>query len=139
MSEENVEFARRWVRLSNAGDFDAVYNEILDPDIEFFTNEEQPHVAPGKGRDDYIKAAKDERDSFDKHQLEVVEWMGLGEYVIGVARIHARGKVSGAEVTGNEVWLTRWRDGKCVEYRECATKKRALEVAAKLRGHGTSF
>ena len=71
----------------------------------------------------------DERESFDKYQIEVVECIALGEYVVCVARLHGRGKISQAEVSGDEVWLTRSRDGKCVEYRECGTKKQALEAA----------
>ena len=129
MSQENVEIVRRWIRLSNARDFEAVYNEILDPAIECIPNEKEPHSAPWQGRDEYIKRATDERESFDKYQIEVVECIALGEYVVCVARLHGRGKVSQAEVSGDEVWLTRWRDGKCVEYRECGTKKQALEAA----------
>jgi SnoaL-like domain len=129
MSQENVEIVRRWIRLSNARDWDAIYNEILDPAIDCYPGEGEPHLAPFQGRDEYINAASDERESFDKHEIEILECIGLGEYVVCVARIRVRGKVSQAEVASGEVWLTRWRDGKCVEYRECGTKERALEAA----------
>ena len=129
MSQENVERVRRWTGLSNARDFDAIYSEILDPAIECYPNEEEPHSAPFEGRDTFINRARDERESFDFHQIEVDECIGLDDYVVCVARIHGRGKISGAEVVGHETWLTRWRDGKCVEYRECGTKERALDAA----------
>ena len=132
MSQENVEIVRRWIRLANERDFDAIYNEILDTDIECYPNEEEPHSAPFRGRDEYMERAADERESFDNHQIEEVECIALGEYVVCVARLHVRGLVSQAEVVGDEVWLTRWRDGMCVEYRECGTKERALEVFARL-------
>jgi hypothetical protein len=43
--------------------------------------------------------------------------------------IHARGRISQADVSGDEVWLMRFKEGRCVEYRECGTKERALEAA----------
>jgi ketosteroid isomerase-like protein len=129
MSEENVEQVRRWIRLSNAGDFDAIYNEILDPAIVCITAEEDLHSTPFRGRDEYIRRARDERSSFDEFEIEVAECMDLGEYVVCVARIHVRGRISQAGAVGDEAWLTRWRDGRCVEYRECRTKERALEAA----------
>jgi len=44
-------------------------------------------------------------------------------------QISARGKFSDVPVSGEEVWLVRFKDGKCVEYRECGTLERALELA----------
>ena len=128
MSQENVEHVRRWIRLSNARDFGAVYNEILDPDIECYPNPKEPHAAPWRGRDEYLKRVTDEREYFDQYRIEEVECFAIDDYVVCVARHLGRGEVSQAEVIGHETWLTRWRDGKCVEYRECDTKERALEV-----------
>ena len=129
MSQENVELARRWIRLTNAGDYETIRDEILDPDIKCYPDENDAHTVPFQGRDAYITRAMDERESFDVRQIEVDECIDLGEQVVCVATIYVRGKVSQAEVVRGEVWLARWRDGKCVEYRECGTKDRALEAA----------
>ncbi len=51
-----------------------------------------------------------------------------------VARIGFRGRVSGAPVSAQEVWLVRFKDGKCVEYRECETRERALAIAGSRPG-----
>jgi ketosteroid isomerase-like protein len=129
MSEENVEIVKRWIALSNAGDVEAIVNNILAPDVECFPAEGEPEAVPFRGRDEYMKRAQDARESFDEHEIEVSEYIDLGEYVAVVARIDVRGRISQAQVSGDEVWLMRFRDGKCVEYRECSTKERALEFA----------
>jgi ketosteroid isomerase-like protein len=128
MSQENVEIVRRWIGLSNAGDLPAIF-ELLDPDIECFPAEGEPEAAPFRGRAAYMERATDAREAFDEHRIEVSEYIDLGEYVAVVARIDARGRASRARVSGDEVWLLRFKDGKCVEYRECGTKERALEAA----------
>jgi ketosteroid isomerase-like protein len=128
MSEENVEIARRWIALSNAGDIPAIL-DLLDPEIECFPAENEPEAVSFRGREAYAKRAEDARGSFDDHLIEVSEYIDLGEYVAVVARISARGRISRAPVAGDEVWLLRFSNGKCVEYRECGTKERALEAA----------
>ena len=128
MSQENLEIARRWIALSNAGDIPAIL-ELLDPDIECFPAEGEPEAAAFRGREAYAKRAYDAIESFDDHLIEVSEYTDLGEYVVVVGRITASGRISRAPVSGDEVWLLRFRDGKCVEYRECGTKERALEAA----------
>src|SRR5512133_3037205 len=129
MSGENVEIVRRWIALSNAGDVETILNDIIDPDIECFPAEGEPEAERLKGREAYGKRAYDAREAFDKHAIEAQEYMDLGEYVAVIARIHARGRISQADVSGDEVWLMRFKEGRCVEYRECGTKERALEAA----------
>jgi ketosteroid isomerase-like protein len=129
MSQENVEIVRRWIALSNAGDVETILSDIIDPDIECFPAEGEPEAEAFRGREAYGKRAYDAREAFDKHAIEVQEYIDLGEYVAVIARIHARGRISQADVSGDEVWLMRFRDGRCVEYRECGTKERALEAA----------
>jgi ketosteroid isomerase-like protein len=129
MSRDNVEIVRRWIALSNAGDVETILNDIIDPDIECVPAEGEPEAELLKGREAYGKRAYDAREAFDKHAIEAQEYMDLGEYVAVIARIHARGRISQADVSGDEVWLMRFKEGRCVEYRECGTKERALEAA----------
>jgi ketosteroid isomerase-like protein len=134
MSRENVEIAKRWIELSNARDLSAILN-ILDPDIECFPREGEPEATAFRGREAYAKRAQDALASFDAYQIDVSECIDLGEYVVVVGQISARGRVSGVPVSDEEVWLLRFKDGKCLEYRECGTKANALEAAAAgLRG-----
>jgi ketosteroid isomerase-like protein len=65
--------------------------------------------------------------------IEPGEYLDLGECVVVVGRVNARGRGSGVETADTHAWLIRFRDGKAIEYRECGTKERALEAAG-LRG-----
>jgi ketosteroid isomerase-like protein len=129
MSQENVEVVRRWIALSNAGDVETILKDIIDPNIECFPAEGEPEAEAFRGREAYGKRAYDAREAFDKHAIDAQEYIDLGAYVAVIARIHARGRISQADVSGDEVWLMRFKDGRCVEYRECGTKERALEAA----------
>jgi ketosteroid isomerase-like protein len=128
VSEENVELARRWIAFADAGDLASIL-ELLDPDVECFPAEGEPEAAPFRGREEFARSGRASREVWGERSVEALEYVDLGEYVAVVARINARGRVSGAPVSGEEVWLVRFRDGKCVEYRECGTRERALEFA----------
>jgi ketosteroid isomerase-like protein len=125
-----VEIVRQWIALSNAGDVPAIL-ELLDPDIECFPAEGEPEAEAFRGREAYGRRAYEAREAFDEHMIEVFEYIDLSEYVAVVARIHARGRLSQAQVSGDEVWLIRFRNGRVVEYRECSTKERALQFVGR--------
>jgi len=129
MSQGNVAIVKRWIELTNAGDVEAII-ELLAPDIECFPAEGEPEAEKFSGREEYRKRAMGAREAFDEHHVEVSEFVHLGEYVAVVGRVSARGRVSRVPVSGDEVWLYRFKDGQCVEYRECGTRQRALEFAA---------
>jgi ketosteroid isomerase-like protein len=128
VSQENVELARQWIAFADAGDLPSIL-DLLDPDVECFPAEDEPEAAPFRGRDAFARFAEASREAWGERTIAAVEYIDLGEYVAVVARISARGRVSDAPVYGEEVWLVRFKDGKCVEYRECGTRDRALELA----------
>jgi ketosteroid isomerase-like protein len=128
VSRRNVDLARKWIAFADAGDLPSIL-DLLDPDVECFPAEGEPEAAPFRGRDAFERNARSTREAWGERAIEAVEYIDLGEYVAVVARISARGRVSGAPVSGMEVWLVRFKAGKCVEYRECGTKERALELA----------
>ena len=128
MSQDNLELAREWIAFADAGDLASIL-DLLDPDVDCFPAEGEPEAAPFRGRDAFASFARTSREPWSERAVEAVEYIDLDEYVAVVARISAVGKVSRAPVSGEEVWLVRFRDGKCVEYWECGSKERALELA----------
>jgi ketosteroid isomerase-like protein len=132
MSQGNVEFARRWMDLVNRGDVEGLAR-LLAPDIECFPASDQPEAAPFRGRGAFIEYANGWLEAFDRYVIEPGEYLDLGECVVVVGRVNARGRGSGVETADTHAWLIRFRDGKAIEYRECGTKERALEAAG-LRG-----
>jgi ketosteroid isomerase-like protein len=129
MSQENVEIAKRWTQLANSGDIAGVLG-LMAPDIQCFPAEDQPESSRGfRGREAFARYVEPWRDAFDDYRIEVSEYIDLGEYVVIVARLNARGRLSGVETSDDEVWLMRFRDSKAIEYRECRTKEQALQAA----------
>ena len=102
---------------------------FLIPTSSAFPPRGSPRRAPFRGRDAFERQAASTHEVFDERTVEALEYVDLGEYVAIVARITSVGMASRAPVSMEEVWLVRFRNGKCVEYRECGTKDRALELA----------
>jgi len=129
MSEENVELARRWIALSNARDLAGI-GSLLAADIVCFPRSDQPEAAAFRGRDAFIRYAEPWLEAFEPYAIDVSEYIDLGEHVVVVGRITARGRESGIETAVDEAWLMRFRNGEATEYRECGTRADALEAAA---------
>jgi uncharacterized protein len=132
MSQENVEAARRMSELANRGDVDGIA-ALMSPYVECFPADDQVDSEPFRGREAFAEYARGWLEVFDRYAIEPSEYLDLGEYVVVVGRVVARGRGSGAETADEDAWLYRFRDGRAIEYRECETKERALEAAG-LRG-----
>ena len=129
MSQENVEVIRSLTERINAGDWERVL-ELIHPDLELFPPEDEPEAkAVYRGREGYREYSSYWIDTFDQWQTEVDEYIDASEYVVVVARVHARGRVSGARVEDSGAWVWRVRDGMGIECREYRTKEEALQAA----------
>ena len=130
MSQKNLETVRRMVDLANRGDVNGIV-ELMAPDVVCVPAAEQPDSEPFRGRDAFAEYAREWLAAFDQYVIEVSEYLDLGDYVIVVGRVVARGWGSGAETAGHDAWLYRFRDGLVVEYRACGTKTEALQIAGR--------
>jgi uncharacterized protein len=128
MSQENVEIAKRMIELANRGEVDGI-TALMSPDIECVPAQDQPDSRPFTGREAFTDYAKEWLEVFDRYAIEPSEYLDLGEYVVVVGRVVARGRGSGAETSDEDAWLYRFRDGRAIEYRECGSKAKALEAA----------
>jgi ketosteroid isomerase-like protein len=128
MSQENVAIAKRWMQLANARDVAGILR-LMAIDIQCFPDQDQPESRGSfRGREAFARYIEPWQDAFDDYRIEVSEYIDLGEYVVVVGRVNARGRESGAETSDAEVWLLRFRGRKAIEYRECRTKEKALEA-----------
>ena len=127
MSRENVEVVRRMYALANRGNIEGL-GALVAPDIECFPAPDEPDSKPFRGREAFIEYARGWLEVFEQYVMEPSEYVDLGEHVVVVGRVTARGRGSGAETTGEDAWVYRLRDGQVTEYRECGTKARALEA-----------
>jgi ketosteroid isomerase-like protein len=126
MSQENVEVARAAFEAWSRGDLDAWLADA-DPEIEWFVLPDAPDPGPHRGRN-----VISERASLWREMLalrgEVLEYIDAGEYVIMPIRMRGRPPGSDADVVLDEVYVSKFRDGKVVELREYRTKAEALEA-----------
>jgi ketosteroid isomerase-like protein len=128
MSQQNVELARRMIECVNQAD-DEGLAALMSPDVQCFPVENQPDGTPFRGREAFLRYARDWTEAFDHYAVESCEYLDLGEYVLVVGRTVARGRGSGVVTsTEGDAWLLRFREGSAVEYREYETKQEALEA-----------
>lgn len=128
MSQQNMEIARQMIECVNQAD-DEGLAALMSPDVQCFPVANQPDGTPFRGREAFLRYARDWTEAFDYYAVESPEYLDLGEYVLVVGRTVARGRGSGVETsTEGDAWLLRFRDGRAVEYREYETKQEALEA-----------
>jgi len=126
MSQENVEIVRAAFEAWSRGDLDAWLAEA-DPEIEWFVLPDAPDPGPHRGRHVILERAALWRDMLALRG-EVLEYIDAGEYVIMPVRMRGWPPGSDAEVVLDEVYVSKFRDGKVVELREYRTKAEALEA-----------
>ena len=133
MSKENVETVRRGFAAFNRGDIDALL-EALDPDVEWhplfqvlFGGRE---ATVYRGHEGYREFQRETNEAFaEQPQVELSEIRDLGEQLIAVGRLRARGRESGAQTDTSIVWLIEVMNGKAVRVHEDLDLKEALEAA----------
>jgi ketosteroid isomerase-like protein len=106
MSQENVEIVRAAFEAWMNGDLDAM---LANADVEWYVLPDAPDPGPHRGRTVVLDRMALWRDMFALRG-EVFEYIDAGEYVL------------------DEVYVSKFVDGKIVELREYRTKAEALEA-----------
>jgi ketosteroid isomerase-like protein len=131
MSEEKVQLAREAVKAWNRRDADwLIANSV--PDVEFI-----PAVAGGvEGQGRVVHRADGFRDFFsdldetwERFEIEPEEFREVGEAVISICHVHARGRASGLELDQPIAMVSWFRDGKFARARSFLDVGEALEAA----------
>jgi ketosteroid isomerase-like protein len=129
MSRADVNFVREGYEALARGDIEAfttLSREHLGPDFEFH------HVWDGRvlrGFEGTMQWISDTRETWDDYSQEVEEIIELGDDVVVVLRISARGGGSGVPVAQELAVLWRFEDGKATEARSFTSREEALEAA----------
>jgi ketosteroid isomerase-like protein len=131
MSHENVEFLRQGYEALERGDmeaFTALSRERLGPDFDFH------HVWDGrvfKGFEGTQEWVADTRDTWEEYRQELKEIVDLGENVVVVLRVSARGGGSGVPVAQELAVLWTFENEKPVRARSFTSRAEALEAAGR--------
>jgi ketosteroid isomerase-like protein len=129
MSRADVDFVRGGYEALARGDietFTALSREHLGPDFEFHLVWDGRVLRGFEGTMQWIS---DTRETWDDYSQEVEEIIELGDDIVVVLRISARGGGSGVPVAQELAVLWRFEDGKATEARSFTSREEALEAA----------
>jgi uncharacterized protein len=131
MSEENVEAFRTALEAYNRRDLDA-FLDAFDPIVEIhpltlamFGQEATVY----RGHEGLRRFIRDVDEVLPQLQVEPLEIRDLGERLVAVGRLHARGRASGAEVESPIGWIVEFSDGRVTRMRDYLDPNEALEAA----------
>jgi uncharacterized protein len=123
MSQENLELARKAIACVNRGD-DEGFVALMAEDVRYFPYDDSPL----QGREQVLQYARSWTEAFDCFEWETSHCHDVGDFVVVSGRTVARGRGSGVEVTSDDAWVIRFRDGEAIEWREYETRQKALEA-----------
>jgi ketosteroid isomerase-like protein len=72
---------------------------------------------------------RDQEESFAESRIDYSEVRALGEQVVAIGRLRARGKESGAEIESPVGWVVEFRSGKVIHAKAYLDPNEALEAA----------
>jgi ketosteroid isomerase-like protein len=117
MSRENVETFKRALEAGNRRDLDAMTRE-LHAEVEWhpgiasqLTSEATVYRGPEGVREGLMR---DIFASFDELRFQSSEIRDLGDRVLAIGFMHARGTESGVEIESPWAYLVRFADGKAI-------------------------
>ncbi|MGH2743442.1 MAG: nuclear transport factor 2 family protein [Pseudonocardiaceae bacterium] len=132
-ARRDVEFLREGYEALARGDmetFTALSRERLDPEFEFH------HVWDGrvfKGFEGTMEWIADTRETWEDYSQEIAELVDVGENVVVVLRISARGGGSGVPVAQGLAVVWTFEDGKAIRARSFTSRAEALDAAGVAR------
>ena len=133
MSEEHVDRFTRAVEAGNRRDFDLVL-DFCDPEVEWHAGMTAlvtgEAAAVYRGREGVRRAMQEGLfGAFDEVHLELTEVRDLGDRILGIGVMRARGAESGVEIESPWAWLIQLKEGKAIWVRSYLDREEALEAA----------
>jgi ketosteroid isomerase-like protein len=129
MARGDVEFLRDGYAALARGDieaFTALARERLAPDFEFHLVWDGRVLRGFEGTMEWIS---DTRETWDEYSQEVAEITEVGDAVVVVLALSARGGGSGVPVAQELAVVWRFEDGMAIEARSYTSREEALEAA----------
>ena len=131
MSQENVEAFKRAIEAYNRRDIDTFVEEI-DPDVEWHGALQallESEATVYRGHEGVRQWVRDIDEALAEIRLELPEIRDLGDRIVAIGWLRARGKASGAETESPFGCVVEWKNGKATRLRSFLDPKEALETA----------
>jgi ketosteroid isomerase-like protein len=130
MSQENVEAFKRGSDAANRRDIDALL-AVVDPDVEWHPAMAALLSGEGttyRGHEGIRDWLRDQEEAFAQSRIDYSEIRDLGERVVAIGRLRARGKESGAETDSPVAWVVEFKNGKVIQAKAYLDPEKALEA-----------
>jgi ketosteroid isomerase-like protein len=131
VSGDNICTARKVLAAVSKRDLSDLL-ELTDPQIEwrsFFAA--LTEGGEYRGHDGMRQYLADLDEAFELLRPDPGDLLGVGEIVVGVGRIHWRGKGSGIETDSLVGWIFRFRKGRVVYFRAFNDPEKSLEAVGR--------
>ena len=131
MSQENVEAFKRGIEAYNRRDVEALL-EVHDPDVEWHPVLQVllgGEATVYRGHDGIREFVRDLDEAFAEAHIEVSEIRDMGDRLVAIGRLHARGKASGADTESPIGYVADFKNGKAIRIRSWLDPREALEAA----------
>ena len=128
MSRENVEIVQRAVEATNRADIEEALT-YFDPDAELHSaiiGGAEGNVY--RGHDGFRRWYAETEATFEELRTELTEFRELGDRVVGLGHIYARGRESGAELDSATGWVFTLRNGKVLKAEGFLSPDKALKA-----------
>jgi ketosteroid isomerase-like protein len=128
VADSNLEFLRQGYEALSRGDVDtfkSLSRERLDPQFEFHSVWDGRVFRGFPGTQEWIS---DTRETWDDYDQELEEITDLGDHVLVVLRISARGGGSGVPVTQELAVIWTFESDRAIRARSYASKAEALDA-----------
>ena len=131
MSRDKVDVAKRATDAFNRRDFDGAFAELGTPDFEWYPALIRALDGGGGygGREGVEKFAADIRENWEELQALPEEFRDLGDRVLVLGRLKARGKGSGAPVDTPYAGIFDFRGDRIWRYRVYLDRAEGLRAA----------
>ena len=128
MAHDDLDRLREGYAAFNRGDLEGVLDSVA-PGFVLTDRDEVPDAGTYRGLDEALQAFAGVRAEFDEYEIEPVEMVDGGDWVVVTARQVGVGKASGVRVEGEVFHLWRLRDGKAVGLHAFSTRDEAFAAA----------
>jgi ketosteroid isomerase-like protein len=131
MSQENVEAFRRATDAYNRRDVEALLDEA-HPEVEWHSvilARLEGGAPVYRGREGIRNLFRDLDGAFAEIRADYPDIRDLGDLILAIGSIQARGRESGAEIKSSAASVIDFRDGKAIRVRTYLDPEEALEAA----------
>jgi len=131
MAQEDVEAFERAIEAYNRRDIDA-FLEAIDPEVEWQGALQallESEAKVYRGHEGVRQWVRDIDEALADLRLELPEIHDLGDRLVAIGRLSARGQASGAETESPFGCVVEWKNGKATRVVSFLDRKDALEAA----------